>query len=124
MTENLKITVDASVMEQIARDLPGRVSALLDSLAETLKNDVVLSFGTSPSSPGEPPGVDTGALRASIDWKSEGDGRRVVHDGTEYGVWLEYGTDRGLAPRPFMGPAVERMRAKLPDYVRDFKVVK
>ena len=125
----LKITVDTSIMDRVIRETPGQVDALLDSLAETLKNDIVLSFGTSPSSPGDPPGVDTGTLRASIGWKSEGDRRRVVHDGVEYGVYLEYGTESEtggvkMAPRPFMGPAFERMRVKLADYVRDFGVIK
>ncbi|MCZ2097236.1 MAG: hypothetical protein LC121_13450 [Anaerolineae bacterium] len=124
MEPTVKFEVDVEALNRVLQDLPNVTQDLLDSLAETLKNDVVQSFGTSPSSPGEPPGVDTGTLRASIDWKAEGDRKRIVHDGVEYGVYLELGTDRGLAPRPFMGPAFERLRGKLPGIVRDFGIVK
>lgn len=123
MSAEFRIEIDTAKLDAVIRETPGQVEALLDSLAETLKNDIVLSFGTSPSAPGDPPGVDTGALRASMGWKSEGDKRRVVHDGVEYGVMLEFGVER-IAPRPFMGPAFERMRAKLPDYVRNFGLIK
>ena len=34
---------------------------------------------------------------------------RIVHDGVEYGAWLELGTTR-IAPRPFMTPATEAAR--------------
>ena len=119
----LKITVDTSIMDRVIRETPGQVDALLDSLAETLKNDIVLSFGESPSAPGEPPGVDTGTLRASMTWESQGAGKRVVRDGVDYGIHLEFGHEN-VAPRPFVGPAFERMRVKLADYVRDFGVIK
>lgn len=46
--------------------------------------------GSSPSSPGNPPGVDRGQLRQSITFAQEGKTARVG-TGLKYGRWLEYG---------------------------------
>lgn len=61
------------------------------------------------SAPGEPPAPDIGNLKNSIEATQQ---RRLlwwVHDGVEYGLYLELGTSR-MAPRPFMVPAVEKIR--------------
>lgn len=65
------------------------------------------------SKPGEPPAVQTGALRASIGsevvYRAGGKTDEIVlRVGTEnikYAYWLDQGTDDGtLQPRPFVGP--------------------
>lgn len=56
------------------------------------------------SAPGEPPGVDTGALQRSITVQQVGHLRYVVAVGTEYAAYLEYGTSN-MAARPFLLPA-------------------
>ena len=75
------------------------------------------------SKPGEPPHVDTGRLRASIQVNWQGGGETgtdappqpsepfVVRVGTnvEYAYGLEFGTSR-VAPRPFLRPALDRLR--------------
>jgi len=104
----LIVTVDIEGIDRLVREMPGRVSDFMDAEAETTVNDIKLSFGTSPSAPGDPPGVDTGALRNSIMWEPVNRFTRDVMDGVEYGIYLEFGTDRGMAPRPFMGPALKR----------------
>lgn len=124
--------IDFGPLEKIVRDLPDVTSDFLDAEAETMVNDVKLSFGTSPagrsyqragvthiaSQPGFPPNADTGTLRASIHWTAEGQLSRTISDGVAYGVMLEFGTVR-MAPRPFMGPALERLRAGFLDRLRD-----
>lgn len=69
-----------------------------------------------PSLPDNPPAVDTGALKASINYEVETDGREVVgfvgstlSAPEPYDVWMEYGTSDGrIAPRPWLRPAMHK----------------
>lgn len=61
------------------------------------------------SAPGQPPAVDTGYLRASVDHKVGTDAEGLYADiGTEvdYGLYLEQGT-RYMQPRPWLKPALD-----------------
>lgn len=72
--------------------------------------------GPSPSAPGEPPGVKTGTLRRSIDWEiDEGRNELIGRIGTatEYAIFLEFGTSRGLVARPFLRPALAKNKSKI-----------
>ena len=62
------------------------------------------------SAPGESPATDTGNLAGSIR-TVQGTRRHtaVVTVGAEYAARLEFGDGR-VAPRPFLGPAVEQER--------------
>jgi len=99
-----KVVLDDKKLQSIIRNEPQRVQDWLDGFTIDLLSRIVLSFGTSPSSPGEPPGVDTGALRASMHWEHDGNLRNTISDGVEYGLHLEDGTE-SIDPRPFMAPA-------------------
>ncbi len=73
------------------------------------------------SSPGNPPAVDTGRLRASYTWRLGSDARGpYVEVGTNviYAPWLEYGTRR-MQPRPHLRPAINDVRAQITRLVRD-----
>jgi len=104
--------LDVSGIERILREEPGRLQAWLDGFTEDVLTDIVLSFGQSPSAPGEPPGVDTDTLRGSMTWEPRGHLENEIHDGVEYGVYLEDGTER-IAPRPFMRPAFDRAQGRM-----------
>lgn len=99
-----KVVFDDKKLQELIRTEPEKVERWLDGFALDLLSRIVLSFGTSPSSPGDPPGVDTGALRASMKMEKTGPLERTISDGVEYGLWLEDGTEQ-IAPRPFMVPA-------------------
>lgn len=76
-----------------------------------------------PSSPGEPPAVDTGRLRASITHRLEGGGRDTrtkgyVGTNVEYAPYLEFGTSR-MAARPFLTPALEKHREEIKRLIGD-----
>jgi hypothetical protein len=115
--------VDLRRMQQIARDLPDALDDALNATAHEALAEIVLSFGSGPagrtythegvshvaSSPGHPPNVDTGALRASMRAEKTGSLEYQVMDGVEYGVYLELGTER-MAARPFVTPVIEQMR--------------
>lgn len=124
---NFRVEVDTEKLNYLARHLPERLAAFMDQEAEAVVNDIKLSFGTSPSSPGDPPGVDTGTLRAAQTWGSDNQGdtlRRVIYArNVDYDIHLEFGTVK-MAARPYMGPAIERERRVLPGRLKDAGLTK
>lgn len=139
MSASFRVEVDDTVLRKLISSTPEHIKAFMDAQAEDMKNDIILSFGESPSPPGFPPGVDTGTLRDSIDWESDGTTKRYIYDGVWYGAYLEFGTERaiaegfegfneegrgGMAPRPFMGPAFERKRRNIGEQAQRFGLVK
>lgn len=101
---NSNVVLDTKKLDQIIQQEPSRVEEWLTSFGTDLLSRIVLSFGKSPSAPGDPPGVDTNALRASMKIEKTGPMERTISDGVEYGLHLEDGTE-SIAPRPFMAPA-------------------
>ena len=68
------------------------------------------------SAPGEPPAVMTGELRQSIKSGIEGEGDKLMgFVGTEkkHGPMMEFGTRRGIAPRPWLRKSFEQSEAKM-----------
>lgn len=56
----------------------------------------------------------------SIIRRAQGKPMRIVHDGVEYGIYQEFGTSRGIAPRPAaqtaaieMEPAYQELMAQI-----------
>jgi hypothetical protein len=112
MTRNgITITQNFSKLDRLISDNPQNADRALRMVAQEITSDIVLSFGTSPSSPGNPPGVDTGALRGSMRWEKVEDLHYEVMDGVEYGEWLELGTSK-MAARPFFTPVFEEWRQR------------
>lgn len=123
---------------KVMKQVEAQVSANLDRAAIYLVNDVVRSFGNPPkepdskggfkknsskswkrghpSSPGDPPNVQTGTLRRSITWASPSALVRYVGSSLKgdpsYALCLEYGTGKMLA-RPYLRPALARCKATL-----------
>jgi hypothetical protein len=118
---SFKLTVDIKELHKLVEELPDQLEEFLDMQAEDIVNGIVLSFGTSPSAPGDPPGVDTGALRASMRWENTGTLTRRIMDGVLYGVYQELGTET-IAPRPFVGPAFERKRGNIGAQAKAFRL--
>jgi len=126
MKNTFKMDVDTKKLERLIASEPKKVERWLASVAADMVSDIKLSFGTSPdgesykrgtvthvaSQPGNPPNVDTGTLRASIRHDSEGSLTQIIHDGTEYGIWLEEGTER-MGSRPFIAPVFADWEKKI-----------
>ena len=89
-----------------------------------------LGFYRTRSAPGEPPAVDTGTLRNSVQSKPQyvaGIGMTsIVLAGLVAGVnkdariprWLEYGTSR-MNARPFIAPSLEVIRPSVAGTISD-----
>jgi len=116
------ITLNTRKLDEILRNTPDKINDWMDGVAQEIVNDIKLSFGTSPSAPGDPPGVDTGALRASMRWERGGQFQRIVYDGVEYGVYLEYGTSK-MSARPFISPVFFEWQRKLAADAKRFGLI-
>ena len=66
------------------------------------------------SRPGEPPRKQTGRLRGSVTYEVDERALRArVGTNVMYGRYLELGTRRGLAPRPWLRPALAWVQRQL-----------
>ncbi|MCK6578114.1 MAG: hypothetical protein L6Q98_08435 [Anaerolineae bacterium] len=113
MPSGLRITKnDRRVLQRLIRETPDKVSDAVRGIATEMTNDIVLSYGESPSSPGEPPGVDTGTLRSGTTWEldSQDKTKAAITIQAEYGPYLEFGTSK-MSARPFVTPVFERWRS-------------
>lgn len=115
----VKIELNLGPLNKLQEQLPQRVGIALRALALDGEAFIKLSFGTSPSPAGGPPGVDTGKLRNSIRAEKEGTLRWQIATDTEYGPYLEYGTSR-MAARPFMGPGLYYIAQEAPQRFAGF----
>ena len=93
----------------------------LEAAAILLKNEakqLISEPSPPPSAPGEPPGKDTGRLRASVSHEVDR-GKMVARVGTNvvYGKFLELGT-RKMAARPWLRKAFNENYAKLMKIIR------
>lgn len=120
-----RVEVNTDVLQRLVAQTPQRLDAILRGCAEQIVGDIKVSMGSSPpgrayqrgrvthiaSRPGYPPNPDTGALRASMRWARLRKNLYAVHDGVEYGAYLELGTWR-MAARPFITPVFEEWRRR------------
>jgi HK97 gp10 family phage protein len=111
------VHIDTSALEFLKKAAPEKAQAAIKKIAFDMVRDIQTSFSTGKSAAGQPPGVDTGTLKNSINAKQTGEFEMTVSDGVEYGYFLEYGTGK-MAARPFFEPAAERARRRLPDALR------
>lgn len=104
MAATFRVEVDVAALERLTRRAPALADRALGALAFEGEGYIKNSFTVSPSSPGEPPGVDTGTLKNSIKTERVKVGEWEIGTKVTYAPFLEFGTTR-MAPRPFMGPA-------------------
>lgn len=113
--------VDLRKLSELAAAMPATVDRFGRSVSSEMTGDIKASFGTSPSPVGSPPGVDTGALRASMHWTDEG--RLIYHiqDGVEYGIEHELLRDKRPGLRPFISPVFQHWRnSELDKFAKSF----
>jgi len=117
ITANVRI--NSAKLKDIIRTSPQKAANLIDALAFEGEGYLKRSFGTSPSAAGEPPGVNTGALRASIHVENLGQFRRGIATGVDYAIHLEFGTTK-MAARPFMVPMSIYLQRQVEPFWRRF----
>lgn len=113
------VRIKRNDLAAIIRDAPEKIDRRLARVAFDGERIVKTSFSSGRSLPGQPPGVDTGKLRAGINTKKLRLMLYSINTGdTEYAPFLEFGTTR-MAARPFMGPAAKEIEKILPDAFKD-----
>jgi len=108
--------------DQFEKELRRLVAEHLEAAAAILQAEIVRSLRVSArigknlwqaSRPGEPPRARTGLLMKSIFYSvDQGSMTAIVGTSLKYGLYLELGTSR-MAARPFIRPAIDRVRQKL-----------
>jgi hypothetical protein len=117
----MKIEVSAKLdtrgFDRVLKHGPARMDDATRKVAEELRDDIRAHWSpASPSSPGEPPAVVSGALHRSARVRpSSAKGwvmkYKVVFE-VGHGKYLEKGTGR-MAERPFLKPAIKRARRNM-----------
>lgn len=97
--------------EQLRKEIEAKCYKNMGAACRFLEGQIKQSVsGSSPSAPGEPPGVVTGELRRSMAHEVEKTPQGVtgrVGTNKEYAVPLEFGTSN-MAARPFLRPGLEK----------------
>lgn len=119
MANAMKVVIEFNRLPALRGLAPKEADRVVEACAREGERYVKMSFGTSPSAPGDPPGVDTGNLRNSITVQDLGLMKREIVDGTEYGIHLEFGTTN-MEARPFMTPMIEWLRGEVKGIAEGF----
>ena len=106
----MDVSIDTSGMFRYHETVIEGFSRFIGDLTEGGRDDIRASWSpVSPSSPGQPPAIDTGELDASM----EADRSQVksftgyIRANAEHGAPLEFGASH-MEPRPFMRPWVHK----------------
>jgi len=111
------VEIDDRTAQVLAQRFPGMVLQAIATAAFDSVAYIDTHFTESVSTPGDPPGVVTGALKASIHAFQSGAQEYTISDGVPYGVDQEFGT-RYMAARPFMMPTIWWVQGQMADYFR------
>lgn len=122
----IDVKLNTKRLDEMLKDNPDKADKAAKIAAELIVNDIRGSWsGSSPSSPGSAPAVVTGELDASIRAEKVSGGNNPTYSieaSAGHAGYLEKGT-RHMAKRPYIYPAMRRMRNKLRDVFKvHFKV--
>lgn len=101
--------LDTKVLDRITNELKPRASAIVKKYGNMMTATAITK---AP--------VDTGNLINTISSNSQMVGELTfrMQDGTEYGVYQEFGTSK-MAAQPFFRPAIEAWREKFQNAFKD-----
>ena len=97
--------------EEYEKRLNNALKVAFKSIGLTMQANAVIEINKAVyDTPESPNYVRTGNLRSSLEARSaiQTDERSAtVGTNVEYAPYVEYGTSRGMPPRPFLRPAIE-----------------
>ena len=93
--------------EEYEKRLNNALKVAFKSIGLTMQANAVIEINKAVyDTPESPNYVRTGNLRSSITHVSD-DRSATVGTNVEYAPYVEFGTSRGMAPRPYIRPAIE-----------------
>lgn len=113
------VKIDRAALDRLIREHPQKAGQRVRAMALDGDRYVKNSMGTSPSAAGDPPGVDTGALKNSIHVERRGVMNQAIVTGVDYDAHLEFGTVK-MGARPYMGPMAFWLQQNVEEYWKDF----
>lgn len=134
MPRNSAVTILKNDFPRLGNVAPLQADTVLRALSTEGVTEAKMSMTLSPatgreytrrrsrhiaSSPGNPPRVDTGLLRASIHFTKIKVLHYEIRDGVPYGIFLELGTVR-MGARPFMIPMALHLQRRAPELFKGF----
>lgn len=112
------VKLDTTGLDAIAAKLDMNTDKVLQSVAFQVEAEAKKRAPRDPLRPPMDPTVPTtGALKNGIHTERKRAGLYWVADSVDYGIYQELGTSR-MQARPFMVPAVEKVRQYLDDLFR------
>lgn len=100
-------------LDRFEQHLTGLADEIALQLADAVAAEIQAGWSAqSPSAPEEAPAVVSGYLAGSITIESPAGGTARIGSNATYAPLLEYGAGE-LAARPWLRPAVERVRGQL-----------
>lgn len=93
--------------EEYQRRLNNALKVAFKAMSLTMQANAVIEINASVyDTPESPHYIRTGNLRSSITSTSD-DRSATVGTNVEYAPYVEFGTSRGMKPRPYIRPAIE-----------------
>ncbi len=118
MTFSFNVTLNTAGLDRLLNSLSGASDVIGRKVALDWVADMKSHMSrSSPSAPGDPPGVDTGYLVNHLEVRQNGGHWGIW--GPRYGVYLEYGAPtRRVRARPWITPSAMRIKGQLPAAVK------
>jgi hypothetical protein len=105
-------------IDRFQQRIAGLADDIVVQIAEAVYGEIQAGWSAqSPSEPDEAPAAVSGELAGSITVEPTAGGEVRVGSAVAHGQLLEFGTEV-MAARPWLRPAVERVRGRLSDIVR------
>lgn len=110
---SIAVTLDTRVLSRAAELTNQTLGNAVQQLADEIVEDARANCPRSTLD-----GADYVHLQDTIEAEVIGELEIDVHDGKEYGIFVEAGS-RGTPARPFLTPAVEKAKGRLPELVAE-----
>ena len=101
MSLTITAVVNTAMLDSFIQGLKPNTEEALQATCTTIETDIKGSIQAQHI-------IDTGNLLNSIHFYRAGELEYNVEDGTDYGIYQELGTRRGIVARPFFIPSVEK----------------
>ena len=110
---SFSIDVDTSQLDTVMQNLLEKLGGISEIIATYCDESVIPALQAGAGSARH---IRTGTYEGS--WEVEQNGKEVdISTEAYYWIFLEYGTSRGIKPKPVVAPVVDIIVKELPGYI-------